>query len=366
LFGVTASGGKNQVNGIGAGVVYEFAPDTRTYSVLYDFCSQIACTDGKNPYLVKLVIDVAGNLYGTAQSANAQGGVVFELVRKKSGWQERILHAFCSRRLCKDGGTPLSGLTYAGSNTGAPYDGVSPLYGTTFTGGANGNGTVFRVMPREPGSKKRKEDVLYSFCAQANCTDGSQPDAPLILDGSGNIYGTTPAGGAFNQGTIFKLSPQGDAYTQSVLYGFCAEAGCIDGTTPAGGLTFDSAGNLFGTALGGAFGRGVVFKLAQNGADWNYATIADFDGTNGSGPLGGVIVDADGSLVGTTYQGGEFNKGTVFKFDGAIKTLYSFQGRPDGRHPFTGMTEDANGNLFGTTFEGGPNRDSGTIYQLTP
>ena len=149
LYGVTDSGGKHQ-----GGSVFEYTPSTGAYNVLYSFCKEANCADGRFPYRVKLVIDAAGNLYGTTGEYGPNssfGGVVFELVRGESGWQYKILYAFCAEVNCADGGGPATGVTYVGASTDAPYDGVSPLYGTTAFEGPYGRGVVFELMPGKSG-----------------------------------------------------------------------------------------------------------------------------------------------------------------------------------------------------------------------
>jgi uncharacterized repeat protein (TIGR03803 family) len=369
LYGTTYVGGQ-----FGDGVVFQLIPATGQYNVVHSFCSAQDCSDGRAPIEVKPVIDTNGNLYGTTYSGgviSAGPGVVFELKRAKSGWSERVLYAFCSKhsRNCKDAGGPISGLTYAGASSGQAYDGTSPLYGTTPYGGTNGQGAVYEVMPKA-GTRKWSEMVLYSFCSQVNCTDGQQPKALPYVDSAGNLYGTTNGGPENQAGTVFELSPSGNGYTETTLYSFCAQANCTDGKEPYANLVMNSAGDLMGTAgAGGSKNDGVVFELAPNGAQWRYSVLGNFTGANGTGPVGNMVLDADGNLFGATREGGSPKKeGTVFEFNGAIQTLYSFcaeQHCPDGRTPQAGVTEDGAGNLYGTTFSGGQ-RKEGVLYELSP
>ena len=168
--------------------------------------------------------------------------------------------------------------------------------------------------------------VLYSFCPQSGCADGSQPVASLIMDAAGNLYGTTVIGGAGvdcagpSCGVVFKLAPDG---TQTVLYSFCPQSGCADGAGPRAGLLMDAAGNLYGTTkvggtggTGGAFGQGVVFKLAPDGTETVlYSFCSQLPNcTDGATPGAGLIMDAAGNLYGTTALGGiaPGNSGVVF------------------------------------------------------
>jgi uncharacterized repeat protein (TIGR03803 family) len=258
-------------------------------------------------------------------------------------------------------------LTYSGAAAGQPYDGTSPLYGTTFLGGANDRGTVF-VLSHKAGTQKWREQVLYSFCPSTGCTDGEEPDTPLYVDSTGNIYGTTYFGGQNTSGVVFELSPNGTGYTASVLYSFCAQTNCADGEAPYGGVIMDGAGNLFGTTgNGGGAGLGVLFELSPNGSQWDYSLLDNFKGPNGSGPTGAMIFGSDGNLYGTTVNGGANGKGTVFTFQGAIQSLYSFcssAGCPDGKQVFAGVIQDPTGDLFGTAQRGG--QENGTLYELSP
>jgi uncharacterized repeat protein (TIGR03803 family) len=368
IYGVTDAGGRYD-----SGVVYEYSPGTGKYSVLYDFCRKLRklrCR-GRTPGRVKLVIDTAGNLYGTTEfggNNKMDGGVIFELSPGTRRWHERLLHVFCQHGTCSDGACPLDGLTYAGAAAGQAYDGVSPLYGTTDVGGAFSEGTVFSIVPNSDGGKAAYT-VLYSFCAQRNCTDGLDVDTPLYMDSAGNIYGTTEQGGQSDKGVVFELSSNGSSYSQSVLYSFCQQANCTDGAYPNGGVIMDLSGNLVGTAGGGTNADGLVFELSLNSGKWQYSVLDNFDGTNGRGP-GSLMIDGSGNFFGATYTGGQKNDGTVFEFNGSIQSLYSFclvKGCADGKLPEATLVEDASGNLYGTTLEEGEGYENGgTLYELSP
>jgi uncharacterized repeat protein (TIGR03803 family) len=190
----------------------------------------------------ELIMDAAANLYGTTyHGGTSGGGVVFKLAPDGT---ETVLYSFCSQFNCADGDHPSAGLI---------MDGAGNLYGTTYYGGTSGGGVVFKLAP------DGTETVLYSFCSQSNCADGSDPEAGLIMDGAGNLYGTTSDGGGTFGGVVFKLAPDG---TETVLYSFCSQSGCADGSYPEAGLIMDGAGNLYGTTLGGGTsGTGVVFMV---------------------------------------------------------------------------------------------------------
>jgi uncharacterized repeat protein (TIGR03803 family) len=211
------------------------------------------------------------------------------------------------------------------------------------------------------------ETILYSFCPQTVCSEGAQPEAGLVMDASGNLYGTTEYGGAFDDGAVFKLSPDG---TETVLHSFKGRKG--DGTEPLAPLMMDAKGNLFGTASAkGAHNGGTVFKISPSGTEtilYNFCTLSDC--TDGNQPLAGLIHDKAGNLYGTTAIGGTYNLGTVFKLtpSGVQTVLYSFGGI-DGSVPWAALVMDGQGNLYGTTYSGGDlslcnGQGCGTVFKL--
>ncbi len=231
--------------------------------------------------------------------------------------------------------------------SGLIRDSSGNLYGTTSQGGAYQNGVVFKLTPAG------KQDVLYSFGEQAN--DGVNP-LGLIMDAQGNLYGVTTSGGTFNSGTVYKLDKKGH---ETILYGFTGTNG--DGVSPAGELVRDSAGNLYGTTYsGGYLQQGTVFKVEPNGTETILHTF--MGGTDGFNPGGGLISDAAGNLYGTTLE-----VGTVFKIDtsGTKTILFTFSGQ-DGSYPTGRLAIDASGNLYGVTEQGGDNLPYGNVYKLDP
>lgn len=375
LFGTTTGGGAHS-----QGTVFEFKRNGSSYTFqkIYDFCSQAQCADGRGP-TSSIVVDVAGNLYGTASSGGVNlAGVAFRLAPPKHGlaWKFTVLHNFCKQDFCTDGSTPLVGLTYQGAQSGALYDGSSPLFGLTNQGGSIGNGGVAYELVFIPGQLRPKEKVVYAFCSFAHCGDGSSPQGPLLFDASGNLFGLTGAGGSTDNGTAFELSLGRRGYTETVLYNFCRVHNCADGDVPVGGLVMDADGNLYGaTQQGGAHSGGTVFKIVNRGIASTESVLYDFcakaNCADGSLPNGGLLLDADGNLFGTAANGGNSsNSGLIFEIQaGGLKVLYDFcaqQSCPDGAFPFAGLTMDGAGNFLGVTTSGGSGVIGGTFFRLTP
>jgi uncharacterized repeat protein (TIGR03803 family) len=234
-------------------------------------------------------------------------------------------------------------------------DGAGYLYGTTSSGGyyPTGQGIVFRIAP------DGTETVLHRFCSLNNCTDGSDPDGAMVRDGAGNLYGTTYSGGANDSaGTVFRLASDG---TYTVLHNFCSTSACSDGYAPVGDLIRDRSGNLDGTTyIGGAYNGGVVFKLAPDGTETVlHSFCSRTNCADGNELYGGVIRDGAGNLYGTTYIGGADNAGVVFKLapDGTETVLHNFcslANCADGGYPQDSMILDGStGDLYGTTEFGG-------------
>lgn len=382
LYGTTAAGGEH-----GGGTVFSL---TQTgagkykFDVLYSFCAKKNCADGSMPR-AGLIVDASGNLYGTTQGGGAHnGGSIFALKRAAHGDKAtlRTVYSFCTADGCTDGFAPQASLTYAGAATGTPYDGVSTLYGTTMQGGAQSSGTVYQVTPSSKGAWAEK--AIYSFCSYGfSCSDGTQAYAGLIVDVSGNLYGTTYGGGDHGNGVVFELTPDTQKlnWTQTVLHGFGASPDGTDGENPIGGLLMDSAGSLYGTTTGGGancdgnFGCGVAFKLIPNGTQSQLTVIYNFcsqaNCADGSSPQASMLMDSSGNLFGTTYQGGAHGQtsGTVYSLNGSLRTIQNFCSKKncgDGQGPIAGVTMDSGGNLFGTTSAGGGKNKAGTVFELTP
>jgi uncharacterized repeat protein (TIGR03803 family) len=249
------------------------------------------------------------------------------------------------------------------------FDASGNLYGATVYGGQYGEGGVYKLTPNSNG--RWTESELYSFTGGS---DGALPNSAVIFDASGNLYSVTYEGGEYGYGVVYELTPNSDGtWTESVLHSF---TGGSDGSHPGMGEIFDAAGNLYGTTRdGGAYGDGVVFELTPNSnGTWTETVLHSFSGgKDGATPdFGNLIFDAAGNLYGTTggWDGGDTN-GTVFELtpnSGGTWTesvLHSFRGGKDGSRAVGALTFDQAGNLYGATYSGGTYGE-GTIFKLTP
>jgi len=376
LYGTTFEGGTGDhtLCSQGCGVVFKLSRSSNgaNETVLYNFCSLANCSDGASP-AAGLILDSAGNLYGTTTGGGTQNpscpgptgcGTVFELVHNSDDtWTEVVLHRFS----ITDGAAPQAGLT---------FDSAGNLYGTTSQGGAYGFGLVFMLTP---SAGSWTQSVLYSFTGS---TDGNEPFASVILDSAGNLYGTTYRGGLQTGmcgtiqgcGVVFKLAPAvGESWTETVLHAFNGG----DGADIVSGLTFDAAGNLYGAAyLGGTSrkcglqGCGLIFKLTlnRNGA-WTETELHSFtDGSAGAHPTGTLVFDSTGNLYATTRGGGTALDGVVFELSpigpGNWKEqALSFSGA-NGSAPDAGVIFDSAGNVYGTTSFGGTSGD-GVVFRIS-
>ena len=274
------------------------AAQAQTLTVLYNFGNGDV---GASPYS-GVIMDRAGRLYGTTSEGGAHDfGSVYRLSRAGSGWTVNPLYDFQGGT---DGASPVAGVAFGPNGT---------LYGTTSAGGNGGNGTIFNLRPLASVCKAVfcpwTETVLYRFTGGSDGGFGAFPFAyadALVFDQAGNVYGTTPNGGAYGNGVVFKLTQSGGSWTESVLWSF---TGGVDGANPLSGVIFDSAGNLYGTTeSGGTQGEGVVYELSPSESGWTQTTLYSFGREDAPYPFGGVTLDAQGNLYGTTggfLSGGE-------------------------------------------------------------
>jgi uncharacterized repeat protein (TIGR03803 family) len=247
-------------------------------------------------------------------------------------------------------------------------DASGNLYGTTLAGGTSGVGTVFELVN---SSGTYSEKVLYSFTNSGGDGLYLYPYAGVIMDASGNLYGTTELGGTSGWGTVFELVNSSGSYSEKVLHSFTNSGG--DGLAPYAGLIMDASGNLYGTTYeGGTSGVGTVFELVNSSGSYSEKVLHSFTNSGGDGlyPYAGVIMDASGNLYGTTYEGGNSGYGTVFELVNSSgtyseKVLHSFASSgPDGAYTQAGLIMDASGNLYGTTLAGGTS-GVGTVFEVT-
>ena len=343
LYGTTAFGGAN-----GSGTIFKVTPKGK-HTILYDLCSQGSCADGANGEWLTEGSD--GNFYGqTFSGGTANAGTIFEIT--PSG-QFTSLYSFCSQTNCTDGSTPQSALVQASDGT---------FWGTTISGGANNKGTVFKFVPGNAPT------VVYSFCAQSNCADGTYPYTGLTLASDGNFYGVTAEGGSYGAncqtvipygcGTVFRITPSG---TLTTLYTFCSQPNCTDGGVSQGQLIQAKDGNLYGTTNSGGAeqyggpGQGTVFKISLQG---DLTTVYTFctgsSCTDGLLPESGVIQAKDGNFYGTALLGGPEGWGSVFQITpkGKFSVVTSFD-QTDGASVAAGLVQANNGKLYGGTQEGG-------------
>ena len=308
------------------------------FTVIYTFTNG---TDGSTPRS-GLVLASDGNLYGTTINGGAKAnGTVFRLTTNG------VLTTLYSFTGGNDGANPHTGLIQA-------KDGG--LYGTTFGGGANSDGTIFRIS---------LNGVFSSHFSFTGGADGSTPDANLLQASDGNLYGTTINGGTNGYGVVFRIPTNGT--TVIPLYSF---TNGTDGANPLGGLVQASDGNLYGSAeFGGVYSDGTLFRISTNALATNavFTQLYSFTGgTDGNEPFSDLAQASDGNLYGSTFIGGSSDSGTLFTIDttGNFVSAFSFPGAGDGANPHCNLIAGADGNLYGTTISGGTN-GQGAIFSVS-
>ena len=350
LFGMTAVGGADNV-----GAVFEIAMTASGYRARPTTLVSFTGADGRYAN-GSLIADANGDLFGMTTAGGADDdGVVFEIVKTPHGYAS----------------TPTTLFSFTGADGQFPYgsliiDSAGDLLGTTGRGGTVGDGTVFEIA-KTPHGYVGAPTTLVNFTG----ADGQAPNADLIADARGDLFGTTGAGGADGDGTVFEIvkTPHGYAAGPTTLASFTD----ANGSLPLGSLVADAAGDLFGTtASGGAEGDGTVFEIVKTPHGYASAptTLVSFTGADGKYLYGGLIIDAAGNLFGTTWGGGAHGDGTVFEiartkhgYAATPTTLISFKGG-NGDSLRGTLYADAAGVLFGTTTGGGPNF-AGTVFEIT-
>lgn len=337
----------------------------QTYNVIHNFTG---AGDGANPY-AGLTMDRSGNLYGTASAggpnciSDGGCGTVFQLTNRNHQWFFSTIYGFAG----SDGAAPIARVVFGPGGA---------LYGTTEGGGANFDGTVFKLT--QPVSICREvacswsETLLYSFTGNPSLWF---PNSEVVFDAAGNLYGTTLQAGNFfacandrTCGAAYELSLSQGQWGLSRTYIF---QGSSDGAFPYS-VILGSDGDLYGTtAFRGNNTWGTVFKLIPSGSTFGERTLYSFSGgADGGAPLGGVIFDPSGNLLGTTSFGGSGGGGTAFKLSPSngswtLDTLYSFVGGQPDVGPAASLVRDTAGNLYGTTSTAGAHHQ-GSVFKLTP
>jgi len=331
FYGTTSAGGANR-----SGTIFKLTP-SGTLTTIHP-CNQVMLSDCNQPY-GWLIQARDGNLYGTtAHGGVGRQGTIYRLTLDGN------FHIIDSFIYQLDGSNTQAGLFQASNGN---------MYSAAPNGGNNGSGTVYEVTPFGQLSG------IYYFG-----TEGSSPVGGLVQAGNGNLYGTTGFGGQYACGTVFEVTP-GGSFTSLVAFGNRQTEGCF----PYSGLTLGSDGNLYGaTSQGGApdgFNAGIAFKMTPSGT---FTILHVFDITDGSAPLGALLLASDGNFYATTEVGGAHNFGSIFKMTpaGTVTSLYSFcsqSGCSDGKYPYAGLIEGSDGNLYGTTTSVGSTGD-GTVFRL--
>lgn len=360
LYAVTEEGGTGTgCSTYGCGVMYELHPNGTQWSekILYDFFT----TDNIQTLAPAgaLTLDPNGSFYGVDSvggDATCDCGEVYQMTRVSGVWTKTTIHDFVGN------GYGSSDGNYGGA--GLLRDSAGNLYGVTVQAGSFGNGTVFKIAPNADGTWT--ESIIYNF---SGFRDGANPFAPLVMDATGALYGTTQDGGVYGYGTVFKLTLSTGGWTETTLYDFTGGSG---GGNPVFGVVLDSAGNVYGAAdTGGSNRTGVVYKLTPTKGIWNYVPIHTFSGnSDGGNPSSTVTIDAGGNLYGTTLYGGLYQYGTVYKISNVNgkweeTVLHSFTGGNDGWQPYGGLMVDSSGNVYGSASQGG-RYGFGLAFEITP
>jgi uncharacterized repeat protein (TIGR03803 family) len=361
LYGVTPTGGNSNCAPLGCGVVFELSPNSVggwTETVIYAFKG--GTSDTSVP-ITDLVIDSKGNLFG-ATGVNDNNGAIFEVSPGTGGtWTEKILFSFSSAYF--DPGTRLA------------FDSKGNLYGSVlYTANFTQPGGVFELIPQSNGTWLA--NLIYGFSGTNG--DGAYPYGGVVVDAEGNVYGTTYRGGASSEGTVYEISPTGTgAFKETIIHSF---TGGTDGGYPYAPLSIDTSGNLYGTTFNGGpvdNSYGVVFEFSQSADKWNETVLYSFGPSpDGSRPAG-VVLGAKGKLYGTTQNGGNGCNnpgcGIVFTLTPQSSTpwketvLWNFQSVGDGSQSAASvLVEGATGDIFGTTEYGGGRYGYGTVFEIQP
>ena len=350
LYAATAGGGTYS-----AGTVFMLSPAGKE-TVLYEFTG--ANGDGNAPH-GRLAFDAKGNIYGTTQSGGTNGtGTVYELSKRSGVWTEKVIYNFSATGA--DGISPSAGMTIAPDGT---------MYSTTPDGGAYSGGVIFSLKKTVKGWK---QTVIHNINFPS---EGGFPYEGVMRDAAGNLYGVAPAGGASQQGVVYRLSPSKNGWVDTVLYSFTGQNGDGSGLYWID-LISDATGNIYGaTSFGGTNGTGTVWELVYSKTKKSYSESILYEfGSSASGdgnnPYGGLAMDSKGNLYGTALNGGSSNLGAFYRLTKQGKTwketiLHSFVGANDGAQPTGNPYIDAQGRLYGMAETGGT-ANLGIVYRIKP
>ena len=349
LFGTSSQGGSK-----GLGAVFEIIKNGSGYSSAPTVLASFDGADGANPSS-GLIMDAAGDLYGaTAGGGTNNDGALFEITKNSSGYSS----------------TPVMLASFNGADGAEPggsliMDAAGDLFGSTELGGANSDGSVFE-LDNTGGGYSSTPTVLASF----DGINGLYPSSSLIMDATGDLFGTTIEAGANGDGTVFEIAKTDSGYSSTPM--LLASFGGTDGRYLSSSLIIDATGDFFGTAeFGGANNSGAVFEIAKTSSGYSATptVLASFDGTHGVALQGGLIIDGTGDLFGTAAFGGASNDGALFEitktaggYGDTPIMLASFNGS-DGQGAIGSLLMDAAGDLFGTTDGGGAKYD-GVVFEL--
>jgi uncharacterized repeat protein (TIGR03803 family) len=340
-YGASFYGGQN-----GFGNIFQLTSAGKLTS-LYSFCALADCADGIRP-VVAPILGSDGNFYGaTENGGNTDAGTVYKMT---IGGKLTTLYSFCPTAPCSDGVGPVGVIEGSNGN----------FYGVADEGGAYNDGTFFEL------TSLGEFRVLHSFCAQKGCSTGANPGASPMQASNGNFYGTATIGGFHSGGVVYEITPGG---SYKALYNFCSQTNCADGAYPQATLVQDANGNLYGTTLnGGAYGNGTVFEITPTD---QYIVIHSFnanDDTDGAFPQSAPTLANDGNLYGTTANGGNEGHGNIYQItpEGTYTSLYSFCNATtcSAYDAAYGLLQGTDGIFYGATADGGAHGD-GVVYSFS-
>lgn len=325
---------------------------------MFNLVYQFSGPDGQWP--VSGLLALNGNFYGVTAAGGAYGqGAAFELTQSSGEWTENLIYSFKGKPDATDPDQSLIA------------DSAGNLYGVSFGGGANDGGAVFELMPTQNGWQ---ESILHSFAflGTSSPNNGSYPESPLVMDRSGNLYGSTFFGGTGGCeewcGTIYELTPSDGSWSENVIHFFNGDA---NGRAPSGAMVFDNAGNLYGVTQGGTDFSGSVFELSPLNGSWTITTLHSFGKGHDGGTPAGLTQDAAGNLYGATLEGGGSpGNGEIFKlmrtdYGWTYNVLYGFTTGSFGSHPSSLVTAVSANQIYGEA-SGTEFAPGGSVYELTP